>query len=143
MLEDVEGEDAIKDAVAKWELMRIADDICVPKDFMLELDTIRIARGSRARADVQDEILPFPQDRFELWTERIAGVILDRDLDGPGEKDGNALLKSKQVAAARAAEFIAVCLERAVTSRAGEKRVKRGIEFVGGHKALHDAAGGA
>ena len=57
-------------------MVRIAHDIGVSKDFMLQLDAIRKTRCCGAGADVEDEIFPFAQDFFVLGSERIALVAV-------------------------------------------------------------------
>jgi hypothetical protein len=52
MFENVEGKNAVENSVTKRKAMRVADDVSVTKDLMLEFDAIGVSRRGRARADV-------------------------------------------------------------------------------------------
>ena len=65
MLEHVQRENAIEDPLAKRQLMRIAHDVGVAKNLVLELDAIRVTHRRPAGADVKDEVLPFAQHGVE------------------------------------------------------------------------------
>ena len=72
MFEDVERKDAIENVVTKRQMMSVADHIGVPENLVFELDTIRITRGGPTSADVENKILPVPEDGFEFRPEWIA-----------------------------------------------------------------------
>ena len=55
MFENVESKNAVKNSVTKRKAMRVADDVSVAEDLMLEFDAIRVSRRGRASADVQDD----------------------------------------------------------------------------------------
>ena len=52
MFENVERKNAVENSVTKRKAMRVADDISVTKDLMLEFDAIRVSRRGRASGDV-------------------------------------------------------------------------------------------
>ena len=52
MFENVERKNAVKNFVTKRKAMRVADNIGVAEDLMLEFNAIRISRRGRASADV-------------------------------------------------------------------------------------------
>lgn len=53
MFEDVEGENAIESAIGKRQSVRIADDIGVAKNFVLELDATRHSHRGGAGAEMK------------------------------------------------------------------------------------------
>src|SRR5207253_10308105 len=64
MLENIEGKNTVECRLAKWKLMRVADDVGMPENLVLKFDAVRIALPGPARANVQDEIISSEQDLF-------------------------------------------------------------------------------
>ena len=95
MFEDFESEDAIENAVTERKMVSVAHDISVPKNLMLELDAIRIALRRSARANVQDEIISSSQNGFVFRSDWIAGVVRRNQLEGFGQKNGDAIIERK------------------------------------------------
>ena len=65
MFEDVERDDVVEGVVAERQAVRVADDIGVAKDFVLELDAIRETHGAAAGAEVEAEFVFLAQHGFE------------------------------------------------------------------------------
>src|SRR5205085_7361299 len=95
MFEDVEGEDAIESVVAKREGVRVTDDIGVSKNLAFEFDAIGIVTGGCAGSDVEDQALTPAKDGFELFSHRIAFMLLGNDLGRLGQAYRDALLVMK------------------------------------------------
>ena len=94
MLENIKGEDAVECRVAKREMVRVAHDIGVPKNLVLELDAIRVALGRAARADMKNEIISLPENLLGFGADRVAGV-LTRDFHLLGDENRHALFGAK------------------------------------------------
>ena len=50
--ENVERKNAVENSITKRKATRVADDVSVAKDLMLEFDAIRVSHRGRAGADV-------------------------------------------------------------------------------------------
>ena len=103
MLKDIESEDAVKTPISKRQLMRVADDIGVLENLMLEFDASWVFLWGRTRTDVKDNPVAFAQDRLEIsadWVRYVVGrngdyVFLDEKrhfiLDSVGDAASFAL----------------------------------------------------
>ena len=113
MLEDVKREDPIENVVAKRQVMRIAHDVGVLENLVLELDAIRIAHGP-ARADVEDKIPAVAQDGFKLRADWIAVMVGGSKLDRFRQKNRHAILERERVGALSTRYLVAFLFQRAV-----------------------------
>ena len=75
MLKDVESEDAIKTSISKRELVRVADDIGVLENLMLEFDACWVFLRGRTRADVKNNPIAFAQGLFEVSADWVGYVV--------------------------------------------------------------------
>ena len=75
MLKDIESEDTVKTPIPKRQLMRVADDIGVLENLMLEFDASWIFLRGCTRTDVKDNPVAFAQDRLEISTDRVGYVV--------------------------------------------------------------------
>ena len=75
MLKDVESEDAVKTPIPKRQLMRVADDISVFEDLVLELDASRVSLRSGTCADMKDKPVAFAQEFLEISTDGIGYMV--------------------------------------------------------------------
>src|SRR5215467_6589082 len=75
MFKDVEREDAIKTPVPKRQLMRVADNIGVLENLVLEFDASWVFLRGRTRADVKDSAVAFAQDLLEISADRVGYVV--------------------------------------------------------------------
>ena len=117
MLKDVESEDAVKTPIPKRQLMRVADDIGMLENFVLEFGASRIFLRGRARTDMKDKPFAFAQDCFELCADRIGKMIgSDGDYIFP-DKDRYLILDSVGDAASFALQLTPPGTECAVTGR--------------------------
>ena len=80
MLKDVESEDAVKTSIPKRQPMRVADDIGVFENLMLEFDASWVFLRSRACADVKNIPIAFAQERLEISTD-LVGYVVGRNGD--------------------------------------------------------------
>jgi hypothetical protein len=80
MLKDVESEDAIKTPISKRELMRIAHNIGVLENLMLEFDACWVFLRGRTRADVKNDPIAFAQGLFEFSADWV-GYVIGRNRD--------------------------------------------------------------
>ena len=75
MLKDVEGEDAVKTPIPKRQLMRVADDIGVFENLVLEFDAGWVFLRGRTRTDVKDKSIAFAQELLEIGTDWVGYVV--------------------------------------------------------------------
>ena len=75
MLKDIESEDAVKTPVPKRQLMRVADDIGVFENLMLEFDASWVFLRGRTSTDVKDDPIAFAQDLLEISTDWVGYVV--------------------------------------------------------------------
>lgn len=106
MLKDVESEDAIKTSIPERQLMRVADDIGVFENLVLEFDASWVFLRGRTRTDVKDYAVAFAQKLLEIspdWVGHVVGrngdyLFLDEKrhvvLDSIGGATGFALKPS-------------------------------------------------
>jgi hypothetical protein len=80
MLKDIESEDAVKTPIPKRQLMRIADDIGVFEDLMLEFDASWVLLRGRTRSDVKNNAIAFAQELLEISTD-LVGYVVGRNGD--------------------------------------------------------------
>src|SRR5262249_55149530 len=80
MLKDVESEDAVKTPISKGELMRVAHDIGVFENLVLEFDASWVFLWRRTRTDVKDDAIAFAQDCLELSAD-LVGYVIGRNGD--------------------------------------------------------------
>jgi hypothetical protein len=66
VLEDFESENAVKTPIPKPQLMRVAHDISVFENLMLEVDASWVFLRSRTRTDVKDNPIVFAQELLEI-----------------------------------------------------------------------------
>jgi hypothetical protein len=117
MFENIEGKNAIKTRVAKGKMMGVAHHISVFENLVLKFDAIGIFLRGRARTDVQDKLVAFPQDCFELRADRIGKMIgSDGNYIFP-DKDGYVILDAVGNAASFALQLTPPGAERSVTGR--------------------------
>src|SRR5204862_1229055 len=79
MLENIEGKNTIERRIAKGKMVRVAHDVGVPKNLVLEFDAVRVALGRAARSDVKNKVISLPENFLELSAERIAGMLPRND----------------------------------------------------------------
>jgi hypothetical protein len=79
MLKDIESEDAVKTPISKRQLMRVADDIGVLENLVLEFDASWVFLRGRTRTDVKNNAIAFAQDLsksapigLDTWSEETA-----------------------------------------------------------------------
>lgn len=135
MLENIEGEDVVERRVAKRKMVRVAHDIGVPKNLVLELDAIRVALGRSARADMKNEIIPLPENLFVLSADRVAGVLA-RDFHLLGYKNRHALSQLKRAGAIFTVNLIAFFIEPAMTNRTNKNVLEAHAWFLGQHPEI-------
>ena len=75
MLKDVESEDAVKTSTSKRQLMRVADDIGVFENLVLEFDASWVFLWGRTRTDVKSDAIAFAQDLFEISADGVGYVV--------------------------------------------------------------------
>ena len=75
MLKDIESEDAVKTPIPKRQLMRVADDIGVLENLMLEFDASWIFLRGCTGTDVKDNPVAFAQDLLEISTDWVGYVV--------------------------------------------------------------------
>ena len=75
MLKDIESEDAVKTPVPKRQLMRVADDIGVFENLMLEFDASWVFLRGRTRTDVKDKPIASAQDLLEISPDWVGYVV--------------------------------------------------------------------
>ena len=75
MLKDIESEDTVKTPIPKRQLMRVADDIGVFENLVLEFDASWVFLRGRTRADVKDNAIAFAQDLLEISTDGVGYVV--------------------------------------------------------------------
>src|SRR5438552_14734805 len=80
MLKDIESEDTIKTPISKWQLMRVADDIGVLENLVLEFDASWVFLRGRTCTDVKDNPIAFAQDLFEVSADWV-GYVFGRNGD--------------------------------------------------------------
>jgi len=83
MLKDIESEDTVKTPIPKRQLMRVADDIGVLENLMLEFDASWIFLRGCTGTDVKDNPIAFAQDLLEISTDWV-GYVVERRLRFPG-----------------------------------------------------------
>lgn len=88
MLKDVESEDPVKTPIPKRQLMRVADDIGVFENLMLEFDASWIFLRGRTRSDVKDYAIALAQELVEISTDLVGYVV--------GWNDSYLLLNEKR-----------------------------------------------
>src|SRR5689334_9561239 len=139
MLKDVESEDAIKTSIPKRQLMRVADDIGVLENFVLEFDASWISLRSRPCSDVKDYALAFAQELLEISTDLI-GYVVGRNGDYVFlDEKRNVVLDSIGDAASSALQLASVGTQFAVASGTTDKTgnvLIHSIEPVGLHHRL-------
>src|SRR6267378_10591 len=117
MFENIEGKNTIENRVAKREMMGVAHHISVFKNLVLKFDAIRIFLRGRARTDMQDTFVPFPQDRLELAADGVGEMIgSDGNYIFP-DKDRYLILDSVGDATSFALQLAPPGTECAVTGR--------------------------
>jgi hypothetical protein len=107
MLKDIEGKHAVKNRIAKREMVRVAYDIGMSKNLMLQFDAIRMMLRRPARANVQDEIISGLQDGFVFRWNWIAAVVRSDQLERFGKKNGDAIVEREGAETALAMERVA------------------------------------
>jgi hypothetical protein len=75
MLKDIESEDAVKTSISKRQLMRVADDIGVFENLVLEFDASWVFLWGRTRTDVKNNAIAFAQDLFEISADGVGYVV--------------------------------------------------------------------
>lgn len=80
MLKDIESEDAVKTPIPKRQLMRVADNIGVFENLMLEFDASWVFLRGRTRSDVKDNTIAFAQELLEISTD-LVGYVIGRNGD--------------------------------------------------------------
>ena len=80
MLKDIESEDAVKAPISKWQLMRVADDIGVLENLVLEFDASWVFLRGRTRTDVKNNPVAFAQDRLKISADWV-GYVVGRNSD--------------------------------------------------------------
>jgi len=75
MLKDIESEDAVKTPISKRQLMRVADDIGVFENLVLEFDASWVFLWRRTRTDVKNNAIAFAQDIFEISADGVGYVV--------------------------------------------------------------------
>ena len=75
MLKDVESEDAVKTPISERQMMRVADDIGVFENLMLEFDASWVFLRGGTGTDVKDNPIAFAQDLFEISTNWVGYVV--------------------------------------------------------------------
>ena len=75
MLKDVESKDAVKTPIPKRQLMRVADDIGVFENLVLEFDASWVFLRGRTRTDVKNNAIAFAQDLFEISADGVGYVV--------------------------------------------------------------------
>ena len=75
MLKDVESEDAIKTPISKRELMRVADDIGVLENLVLEFDAGWVFLRGRTRADMENKAVAFAKGLLEIGADWVGYVV--------------------------------------------------------------------
>jgi hypothetical protein len=116
MLEDVKGEDAIESVVAKWKVVRVAHDIGMAKNLVLELDAVRVALGRSTRANIKNQVISPAENFLKLTANRVAGVVA-RDFHFLGNKNRHAFSQPKRAGAIFAVNLIASLMQPAMTNR--------------------------
>jgi hypothetical protein len=121
VFENVEGKNTIKNGVAKRKMMGVAYYISVFKNLVLKFDAIRIFLRGRARTDMQDKFIAFPEDCFELSADWI-GDMIGRDGNYVSlDKDWHLILDSIGDATSFALQLTPREAECAVTGRTANK----------------------
>ena len=75
MLKDIESEDAVKTPISKRQLMRVADDIGVFENLVLEFDASCVFLRGRTRTDVKNHAIAIAQDLFEISADGVGYVV--------------------------------------------------------------------
>src|SRR6476646_3193242 len=75
MLKDVESKDAVKTPIPKRQLMRVADDIGVFENLVLEFDAGWVFLRGRTRANVKNNTIAFAQDLLEISADGVGYVV--------------------------------------------------------------------
>jgi hypothetical protein len=115
VLENIEGKNTVERPLAKWKVVRVAHDISVPENLVLELDAIRIPLRGPARANIQDEIIAGAQDGFVFRSDRIAAVVRSDQLEWLGQKNGNGIADRERAGTALTTKRIAFLAKRTTT----------------------------
>ena len=71
----LESEDAVKTPISKRQLMRVADDIGVFENLVLEFDASWVFLWGRTRTDVKNNAIAFAQDLFEISADGVGYVV--------------------------------------------------------------------
>jgi hypothetical protein len=120
MLENIKSENAVERRVAKREMVRVAHDIGVPKNLMLELDAIGVALGRSARADMKNEVISIPENLLVLSADRVAGVVCDDQLEWLGQKNGDGVIERERAGTILTSERVVSFTKRTVTERTNQ-----------------------
>jgi hypothetical protein len=118
VFENVEGENAIEDCVPKRQRMRVADDIGVAKNLVLELDAIRVPARTGASAEVQCPAFGGSQNILELCSERVTLMPAWNYLHQFAEKNRDVAQNLKMRAATLATNRCGVCANFTAALRA-------------------------
>ena len=100
-------------------MVRVAHDVGVPKNLVLEFDAVRVALGRAARSDVKNKVFSLPENFLELGAERVAGM-LPRNYHVLGHENRHALFHAKFGAALGALNRRGTGLKERTTPRTSE-----------------------